>query len=221
MNVGEEPVSSDTVVTSLAWRMGGKVNYVLEGNINYTGAVITWLKDDLQIIQSPAETQDLAEGANPVDTTYLVPAFSGLGAPYWDSSAKAVIYGMSRTTKKAELVRAGLDSIVYQITDVIKAMEKDSGIPIAELRVDGGPTKNTYLMQFQSDIAGIPVQVPSAEELSGIGAAYTAGISAGIYDIHTIFSGIERKKFEPKMENEVREIRYSGWKEAVQKILTK
>lgn len=221
MNVGEQPVSSDTVVTSLAWRMGGKVNYVLEGNINYTGAVITWLKDDLQIIQSPAETQDLAEGANPVDTTYLVPAFSGLGAPYWDSSAKAVIYGMSRTTKKAELVRAGLDSIVYQITDVIKAMEKDSGIPIAELRVDGGPTKNTYLMQFQSDIAGIPVQVPSAEELSGIGAAYTAGISAGIYDIHTIFSGIERKKFEPKMENEVREIRYSGWKEAVQKILTK
>lgn len=221
MNVGEEPVSSDTVVTSLAWRMGGKVNYVLEGNINYTGAVITWLKDDLQIIQSPAETQDLAEGANPVDTTYLVPAFSGLGAPYWDSSAKAVIYGMSRTTKKAELVRAGLDSIVYQITDVIKAMEKDSGIPIAELRVDGGPTKNTYLMQFQSDIAGIPVQVSSAEELSGIGAAYTAGISAGIYDIHTIFSGIERKKFEPKMENEVREIRYSGWKEAVQKILTK
>lgn len=221
MNVGEEPVSSDTVVTSLAWRMGGKVNYVLEGNINYTGAVITWLKDDLQIIQSPAETQDLAEGANPVDTTYLVPAFSGLGAPYWDSSAKAVIYGMIRTTKKAELVRAGLDSIVYQITDVIKAMEKDSGIPIAELRVDGGPTKNTYLMQFQSDIAGIPVQVPSAEELSGIGAAYTAGISAGIYDIHTIFSGIERKKFEPKMENEVREIRYSGWKEAVQKILTK
>ena len=221
MNVGEQPVTSDRVVTSLAWCMGGKVNYVLEGNINYTGAVITWLKDDLQIIHSPGETQGLAEAANPADTTYLVPAFSGLGAPYWDSDAKAVIYGMSRTTKKAELVKAGLDSIVYQITDVIKAMEKDSGIPIAELRVDGGPTKNTYLMQFQSDIAQIPVQVPSAEELSGIGAAFTAGISAGIYDPNTIFSGIERKKFVPKMDNDVREEKYAGWKEAVGKILTK
>ena len=128
---------------------------------------------------------------------------------------------MSRTTKKAELVKAGLESIVYQITDVVKAMEKDSGIPIAELRVDGGPTKNTYLMQFQSDIAGIPVQVPSAEELSGIGAAYAAGISAGIYDLKTIFAGIERKKFVPNMKNDVRDKKYSGWKEAVAKILTK
>ena len=221
MNVGDQPVSSDSVVTSLAWCMGGKVNYVLEGNINYTGAVITWLKDDLQIISSPTETQELAQAANPADTTYLVPAFSGLGAPYWDSNAKAVIYGMSRTTKKAELVKAGLESIVYQITDVVKAMEKDSGIPITELCVDGGPTKNTYLMQFQSDMVQLPVQVPSAEELSGIGVAYAAGISAGIYDLNTIFEGIERKKFVPKMEAKVREDKYNGWKEAVSKILTK
>ena len=221
MNIGETPVYSKSVVTSLAWCMDGNVKYVLEGNINYTGAVITWLKDDLQIIQSPGETETLAENANPLDTTYLVPAFSGLGAPYWDSESKAVIYGMSRTTKKAELVKAGLESIVYQITDVVKAMEKDAGVPIAELRVDGGPTKNRYLMQFQSDMAEIPVQVPEAEELSGIGAAYAAGIAIGMYDIHTIFEGMERKKFVPAMEKNVREKKYAGWKEAVAKVLTK
>ena len=201
--------------------MDGNVKYVLEGNINYTGAVITWLKDDLQMIQTPGETETLAENANPLDTTYLVPAFSGLGAPYWDSESKAVIYGMSRTTKKAEIVKAGLESIVYQITDVVKAMEEDAGVPIAELRVDGGPTKNGYLMQFQSDMAEIPVQVPNAEELSGIGAAYAAGIAIGMYDIHTIFDGVKRTKFIPKMEKEVREKKYAGWKEAVAKVLTK
>ena len=221
MNVGDEPVFSKDVVSSLAWCMSGKVNYVLEGNINYTGAVISWLKNDLGLVKTPGETHELAEQANPKDTTYLVPAFSGLGAPYWDSEAKAVIYGMSRTTKRAELVKAGLESIVYQITDVIKAMETDSGIPITELRVDGGPTRNAYLMQFQSDIAEIPVQVPSAEELSGIGAAYTAGISAGIYKKETIFNGMERKKFEPSMDKKVRDQKYSGWKEAVEKVLTK
>ena len=128
---------------------------------------------------------------------------------------------MSRTTKRAELVKAGLESIVYQITDVVKAMEKDAGVPIAELRVDGGPTKNKYLMQFQSDMAEIPVQVPKAEELSGIGAAYAAGIAVGMYDIDTIFEGMERKKFVPKMEKVVREKKYAGWKEAVAKVLTK
>ena len=221
MNIGETPVYSKSVVTSLAWCMDGNVKYVLEGNINYTGAVITWLKDDLQMIQTPGETETLAENANPLDTTYLVPAFSGLGAPYWDSESKAVIYGMSRTTKKAEIVKAGLESIVYQITDVVKAMEEDAGVPIAELRVDGGPTKNGYLMQFQSDMAEIPVQVPNAEELSGIGAAYAAGIAIGMYDIHTIFDGVKRTKFIPKMEKEVREKKYAGWKEAVAKVLTK
>ena len=220
MNIGEQPVFSDSIVTSLAWGMNGKVNYVLEGNINYTGAVITWLKDDLQLIQSPAETQTIAETANPQDTTYLVPAFSGLGAPYWDSEAKAVIYGMTRMTKKAELVKAALESIVYQITDVLTAMEKESGIAIGELRVDGGPTRNSYLMQFQSDMVQIPVQVPSEEELSGIGAAYAAGLSAGIYRQEQLFSGVSRKKYTPSMSEQIREEKYSGWKEAVSKVLT-
>lgn len=220
MNIGEAPVFSEKVVTSLAWFMEEKPVYVLEGNINYTGAVITWLKDDLKLVSSPQETQALAEEANKEDTTYLVPAFSGLSAPYWDSEAKACIYGMTRRTGRPELVKAGLESIAYQITDVVKAMEEESGIGIQELRVDGGPTKNTYLMQFQSDLAGIPVRVPSAEELSGIGAAYTAGIGAGIYDREKLFAGIERSTFVPQMAEGERERKYAGWREAVEKILS-
>lgn len=220
MNIGGSPVYSDRVVTSLAWGMDGKVDYVLEGNINYTGAVITWLKDDLQLIQSPAETQALAEAANPLDETYLVPAFSGLSAPYWDSQARAVIYGMTRTTKRAELVKAALESIVYQITDVMIVMGQESGIPIEALRVDGGPTKNSYLMQFQSDMAQIPVQVPPMEELSGIGAAYAAGLGAGIYQKGQLFGKTERKEYRPAMAKELREKKYTGWKEAVSKVLS-
>ena len=181
MNIGEIPVlSTHGVVTSLAWSIDGKVNYVLEGNLNYTGAVITWLKDDLKMIQSPEETQSLAEQAAADDPLYLVPAFSGLGAPYWDSRATAMLTGMTRTTGRAEVVRAGLECIAYQIQDVIEAMSEDSQVKVHELRVDGGPTKNAYLMQFQSDIAGIDVQVPDSDELSGMGPAFAAGMALGL-----------------------------------------
>lgn len=221
MNIGQKPVYSSRVVTSLAWKMNGEVNYVLEGNINYTGAVITWLKDDLQLISSPAETEELAYEANPSDRTYLIPAFSGLGAPYWDSEAVGILTGMTRTTRRAEIVRAGLECIAYQITDVIRAMSEESGISIGELRVDGGPTKNKYLMQFQSDIADVAVQVPSAEELSGIGAAYAAGIAAGIFARERVFSQMTRTKFVPSMSEEMRDEKYRGWKMAVEQVLTK
>lgn len=221
MNIGTEPVYSQGVVTSLAWKLNGEVNYVLEGNINYTGAVITWLKDDLELISNPGETEALAYAANPKDKTYLVPAFTGLGAPYWDSEATGVITGMTRTTKRAEVVRAGLDCIAYQITDVVEAMSKESGIAIGELRVDGGPTRNKYLMQFQSDIAKVNVQVPSAEELSGIGAAYAAGIAVGMYKRDEVFAKMSRTKFEPLMDAQEREEKYAGWKAAVAQVLTK
>ena len=202
MNIGNQPVlSRHGVVTSLAWGMGGKVDYVLEGNINYTGAVITWLKDDLELISSPGETQELAQKASKEDQTYLVPAFSGLGAPYWDSRAAAAVVGMTRTTKKAELVKAGLECIAYQIADVVKAMSEDAGMKVEELRVDGGPTRNTYLMQFQSDIARAAVQVPDAEELSGIGPAYAAGLALGLWGPE-IFQKIQRKKYTPEMQEE-------------------
>lgn len=221
MNIGKEPVFSKRVVTSLAWKLNGEVNYVLEGNINYTGAVITWLKDDLKLIDSPAETESLALEANPADKTYLVPAFTGLGAPYWESDATGVLTGLTRTTRKNEVVRAGLDCIAYQITDVVEAMSEESGIAIGELRVDGGPTRNQYLMQFQSDIARVNVQVPSAEELSGIGAAYAAGIAEGIYTREEVFAKMSRKKFEPQMGDEERNCKYTGWKKAVTQVLAK
>lgn len=219
MNIGEEPVFSKRVVTSLGWRMNGKVSYVLEGNINYTGAVVSWLKKDLQLIASDHESERLAEEANPDDTTYLVPAFSGLGAPYWDSEARAMLWGMSRTTKKAEIVKAALESIACQITDVLKVMCHESGIPVSELRVDGGPTKNRYLMQFQSDIVGIAVQVPSMEELSGMGAAYGAGIAAGIYKKDKLFRQVQRITFRPQMDAQTQVKKYDGWRQAVGKVL--
>ena len=216
MNIGEKPVLNNSVVTSLAWKIKGKVNYVLEGNINYTGAVITWLKDDLKIIASPAETEELARAANPEDRTYLVPAFSGLGAPYWNSRAKACIIGMTRTTGRNEIVKAGLECIAYQIADIIEAMRTSAGITINELRVDGGPTRNKYLMQFQSDILNIPVRIPDSEELSGIGAAYCAGISCGLYD-DKIFSNLKRISYSPVMSQDLRNELHNGWREAVKK----
>ncbi|WP_180362847.1 FGGY-family carbohydrate kinase [Schaedlerella arabinosiphila] len=220
MNIGENPVlSTHGVVTSLAWSMDGKVNYVLEGNLNYTGAVITWLKDDLKMIDSPQETQALAEQAASDDPLYLVPAFSGLGAPYWDSRATAMFTGMTRTTGRAEIVRAGLECIAYQIQDVIEAMSEDSGVEVHELRVDGGPTRNAYLMQFQSDIAGIDVQVPDSDELSGMGPAYAAGLALGIWD-ETIFEKLGRTKYTPNMQEKLRNKKYEGWKRAVRKVLS-
>ncbi len=219
MNIGESPVMSPDVVTSLGWSADGRVVYVLEGNINYTGAVITWLKDSLGLISSPWETEFLAREANPEDRTYLVPAFTGLGAPYWNTKARASLLGMSRTTGKCEIVKAALDCIAYQITDLIQTMEEASGIQERELWVDGGPTKNEYLMQFQSDVLGIPVKVPEAEELSGIGAAYMAGIRAGLYDWEEIFKGHMTSCFQPKAKPEDMAKLYMGWKEAVAKTL--
>ncbi len=221
MNIGDRPILADEgVVTSLAWSMSGRINYVLEGNITYTGAVITWLKDDLKLISSAKETEELAYRANPKDRTYLVPAFSGLMAPYWDSQARGILSNITRMTGKAEMVRAALDCIVYQISDVVEIMLKVSGIKIEELRVDGGPTKNKYLMQFQSDMLNIPVRVPEAEELSGIGAAYAAGLATGFFD-RTVFSNCKYNSYKPDMTEREREEKYSGWKIAVEKIWTK
>ncbi len=217
MNIGEAPVFSNLgVVTSLAWKIGGKVLYVLEGNINYTGAVITWLKDDLKLISGPAETEALAWAANPGDRCYLVPAFSGLGAPYWDSEARAAIVGMSRTTGKKEVVRAALDCIAYQITDIVRAMGQSAGVDIGELRADGGPTRNGYLMQFQSDLLGIPVRIPDSEELSGIGAAWAAGLSIGMYD-ESVFNVLKRSSYAPEMAADARDKKYAGWLDAVRR----
>ncbi len=220
MNIGTDfAASTHGIVTSIAWSREGKVDYCLEGNLNYTGAVITWLKEDLQLIRSAQETEALARAARKEDTTCLVPAFSGLGAPYWNSEAKACICGMTRTTGRNEIVRAALDCIACQITDILTAMEQDSGMKLEKLCVDGGPTRNGYLMQLQSDLSKVQVRVPKAEELSGIGAAYLAGIALGIYQEDTLFLGMEYQTFVPKMEEAEREKKLSAWKEAVNSVI--
>lgn len=220
MNIGTSPILSDKgIVTSLAWSMDGVVNYVLEGNINYSGAVIRWLKD-LGMIQKDAETQALAFAANPADTTYLIPAFTGLGAPYWKSNAKAMIYGMSRTTGKGEIVRAALDSMAYQITDIIQLMEAEAEMEIKELRVDGGPTKNKYLMQFQSDMLQKAVGIPTMEELSVIGVIYMAGLALGLYDGNQIFESNQRTSYQPMMEEAIRKEKQDGWREALAIVIS-
>ncbi len=220
MNIGTTPLlSSNGLVTSLAWGVNGRPEYVLEGNLNYTGAVISWLKDDVKLIGSASETEVLAKEANKDDGLYLVPAFTGLGAPYWDSNARAAVIGMDRTTGKAELTRAALESIAYQITDIVRAMEKDSQKRIEVLRVDGGPTKNRYLMQFQSDIAGSEVAISRIEELSGTGVAFMAGMALGLWG-EEIFDTISWSQVTPKMEEAVRERKFAGYKDAVGLVRT-
>ncbi len=215
MNIGAKPIwSQGGLVTSLAWQLGKQVSYVLEGNINYTGAGITWLKDDLQLINSAAETEQLAREAKAEDKSYFVPAFTGLGAPYWDSKARGLFCNITRNTGKREMVRAVLDAIAYQIRDITDLMERESGRKITALRVDGGPTRNKYLMQFQTDITRIPVEVAGVEELSALGAAYGAGIATGVYDTK-IFAGLQRTEFAPQLDETRRQELYRGWQAAV------
>lgn len=222
MNIGEKPVFSDKgVVTSLAWRMSGRAEYVLEGNINYTGAVMRWIVEDLGLLENAKQAAETARKANKEDTTYLVPAFSGLNAPYWDSNARAVLCGMTRTTGKNEIVKAAEECIAYQITDIVEVMRGAAGIAMDSLRVDGGPTKDGYLMQFQSDILQVPVLVPDTEELSGMGAAYAAGLALGVYHAPALFEQTKRTRFTPSMDGGERAQKYAGWKHAVEMILTK
>ena len=219
MNIGEKPVFSDKgVVTSLSWGIDGKVKYVLEGNLNYTGAVIRWLVDDLGLLASSRDAGGLASSARAVEGLYLVPAFSGLGAPYWDGEARGIICGLSRGVGKAELVRAAEECIGYQIADILAIMKEDSGFAVDTLRVDGGPTSDSFLMQFQSDIADANVEVPAFEELSGSGPAYLAGMSLGLYPA-TVSQRIPSARYFPGMSAGEREKRIEGWHNAVAKVL--
>jgi len=220
MHIGDRPKFSDSgLVTSLAWGMDGRVEYVLEGNLNYTGAVIAWLKKDVGLISTDMEATELAYAANPGDRTYFVPAFTGLGAPYWDSRATGLLTGVTRTTGRSEIAKACLECVGYQITDLLELMAKDSGLPVSALRVDGGPTASRYLMQFQSDMAGTSVLVPELEELSGMGAAYAAGAAVGLYDLGAVCEQIRRVEYRPRMEAERRRALYDGWKRAVRQTL--
>lgn len=219
MNIGAEPVASKNgLMTSLAWQIDGKSTYVLEGNVNYSGAVVKWLRDDLGLFHNDSETVAMAEKANNEDKTYLVPAFTGLGAPYWNDNATGIIVGMTRNTRKNEIVRAGLQSIAYQINDVLQAMKNDVGNSCKVLKVDGGATANKYLMQFQCDLLQANIEIPNVEELSVLGSVFLAGLQIGVLNEESLKKSIQYDVFKPKMNKSKRQIQINGWRKAVSMI---
>lgn len=182
MNTGGEPVSSQNgLITTIAWGLDGRVTYALEGSVFVAGAAIQWLRDGLGLISSAAETEGLCRSVADNCGVYLVPAFVGLGAPYWDPYARGVLTGLTRGANRAHIVRAAVESMAYQTCDVLRAMEQDAGIPLAELRADGGAAANAFLLQFQADITGVPVLRPSTLETTALGAAYLAGLAVGYW----------------------------------------
>jgi glycerol kinase len=220
MNTGEKPVVSKTnLLTTVAWGIGKKVEYALEGSIFIAGAAVQWLRDGLQVILQAPETERLAAGLGDNEGVYFVPAFVGLGAPYWDMYARGTILGITRGTTKAHLARAALESIAYQTRAVVECMEKDSGVRLKELRADGGASANGFLMQFQADILGVPVITQAITETTALGAAYLAGLAVGFWrDREEVSQNFEiQRKYRPQMPRRRRESLYRKWKEAVER----
>ena len=218
MNTGETPVySKNGLVTTIAWGLDGKVNYALEGSIFVAGASIQWLRDELRIIESAADSEYMAKKVKDTNGCYVVPAFTGLGAPYWDQYARGTIVGLSRGVNKYHIIRATLESIGYQVNDVLHAMKADSGIDLAALKVDGGASANDFLMQFQSDIINAPVKRPSCVETTAMGAAYLAGLAVGYWNSKedVIKNWAIDKVFSPIMGEDQRERKIKGWNKAV------
>ncbi len=222
MNTGEMAVPSEHgLLTTIAWGINDKVEYALEGSIFITGAAIQWLRDGIKIIESSAESEACATKEEDTGGVYMVPAFVGLGAPYWDMYARGTIVGITRGTGREHLVRATLESICYQTRDVLEAMIQDSGINLTALKVDGGAVVNNFLMQFQSDILGVPVHRPRVTETTALGAAYLAGLAVGYWKDQDEIAGKWQidKEFEPSMDEEKKEDLYRGWKRAVERAL--
>jgi glycerol kinase len=218
MNTGEKAVSSDHgLLTTIAWGMNGKVEYALEGSIFVAGSAIQWLRDGLRMIKDAKHSEQYASKVMSADGVYVVPAFVGLGTPYWDSDVRGAVFGLTRGTTKEHFIRATLESLAYQTKDVVGAMEKDSGIKLKTLRVDGGAVKNDFLMQFQSDILDVPVERPAINETTALGAAYLAGLAVGYWKDQAEISHQWNCdiSIKPQMEEATREQLYSGWKKAV------
>lgn len=219
MNTGEEGVASEHgLLTTLAWGLDGKVEYALEGSIFVAGSAIQWLRDGLKMIEDAPETEALATSVDSSDGVYLVPAFVGLGTPYWDSDARGAMFGLTRGTTKEHFVRATLESLAYQTKDVLDAMIADSGIDLKALRVDGGAVKNNFLMQFQSDILGVPVERPVVQETTALGSAFLAGLAVGYWkDKEEIKQQSENDRtFTSEMSEEEQQQLYKGWQKAVE-----
>jgi glycerol kinase len=224
MNTGEKAIASQhNLLTTVAWKVNGITHYALEGSVFIAGAVVQWLRDGLGIIKSAAEVEELALKVKGNEGVYVVPAFVGLGTPYWEPDARGTITGLTRGSTAAHIARAAIESIAYQTTDVLKAMEQDSGIEIKELRVDGGATKNNLLMQFQSDVLSTKVIRPIITETTALGAAYLAGLAVGFWQSQEEIAQqwqIE-KVFAPAMDNDTKLSLLNGWKKAVQAALVK
>ncbi|GCF93038.1 glycerol kinase [Enterococcus florum] len=218
MNTGEEPILSDNgLLTTIGYGIDGKITYALEGSIFVAGSAIQWLRDGLRMFPNAPDSEDYAKRVEDSDNVYMVPAFTGLGAPYWDQEARGAIFGLTRGTTKEHFIRATLESLAYQSADVVKTMSKDAGQEIKLLRVDGGASKNDLLMQFQADILQTPVERASFLETTALGVAYLAGLAVGYWEsIEDIKKFIdEGARFDPKMDQERTDDLYKGWQEAV------
>ncbi|MBV9081149.1 MAG: glycerol kinase GlpK [Acidobacteriaceae bacterium] len=220
LNTGQEAMASQNrLLTTVAWRIGGRTTYALEGSIFIAGAVVQWLRDELQIIRHAAEIEALAASVPDSAGAYLVPAFAGLGAPHWDQYARGVLVGLTRGTNRAHIARAALEAIAFQVADVVAAMQSDSGVPIQELRVDGGAARNDLLMQMQADLLGVRVTRPSNPETTVLGATYLAGLAVGYWpDQKTIArQWTANQRFEPAMTEHDRSARRARWSRAVER----
>jgi glycerol kinase len=218
MNTGDKAVESKNgLLTTIAWGIDGKVEYALEGSIFVAGAAIQWLRDELKLIKKASDTEELAQLVPDTNGAYMVPAFVGLGAPYWDQYARGAIVGLTRGVNRAHIVRATLESLAYQTYDVLKAMEEDSGISLEALKVDGGACANNFLMQFQSDILGVQVDRPQVIETTALGAAYLAGLAVGYWKNkdEVLTNWALSRSFMPAIDDEKRNDLLKGWHKAV------
>lgn len=221
MNIGEKPiVSENNLLTTIAWKINGKTHYALEGSVFIAGAVVQWLRDGLKIIKNATDVEKLADSVDDSEGVYIVPAFAGLGAPHWNQKAQGTIFGLTRGSTDAHIARASLESIAYQTMDILKAMEADSGIPIKELRVDGGATVNNMLMQFQADVLNTETVRPKVVETTVMGAAYLAGLAVGYWDSMEEIQKIWETDvhFKPTTEREKIEEGKKGWYRAIKAL---
>lgn len=218
MNTGTKPIrSKHGLITTIAWGLNDKVEYALEGSVFVAGSAVQWLRDGLRMIETAPQSEELASKVEDSEGVYVVPAFVGLGAPYWDDKARGAVFGITRGTSKEHFVRATLESLAYQSRDIIEAMEKDSGIYLTTLKVDGGAVRNNLLMQFQSDILDVPVERPLLNESTALGAAYLAGLAVGFYESkEELLDNYKKDRmFMPSIDDRRREELYAGWKRAV------
>jgi glycerol kinase len=223
MNAGQKPVASThNLLTTVAWQRGDTRDYALEGSVFIAGAVVQWLRDGLKVVRSAAEVEVMATSVPDTGGVYFVPAFAGLGAPHWDPRARGAIVGLTRGTTTAHIARAAIESIAFQSADVLRAMQKDAGITLTQLRVDGGATANNHLMQFQADVLGVPVVRPRVAETTALGAAYLAGLATGFWkDDHEVGANWQvDRRFVPSMPRDRVAALVDGWNEAVGRVRT-